>query len=178
MLLRKTRAQQVETVFIKIQKLIPRPSKLSSFQKRKLKRLIKPLGLSNLRTNAIADASEEIASKHGGHIPSTLDDLLKIPHVGRYAASAILCFYYGKRAPILDANIARLYCRLFNINYPVEIHKAKHLWQLASEILPSKNIKLFNYCLLDFGALICTARNPRCDICPLNAKCSYFMAQD
>lgn len=177
MLLRKTAASQVQRIFPEVQKLIPRPTKLSAAQKRKLKKLIAPLGLSNIRSIAIAEVSEQISAKHFGHVPDTLNGLLELPHVGRYAASATLCFCFNQRLPIVDANIARLYCRLFGYPYPIEIHKAESLWQLAAEILPRKNIKLFNYSLLDFGALICTARNPRCHFCPLKAKCNYFTAQ-
>lgn len=174
MLLRKTRAEKVEEVFLSLKKLLLRPEIIPNGKLKKIRKMIQPLGLAKIRTEAIMRVSEIIYKKHKKKVPNSYEELIKMPHVGRYAANATLCFVFNERRPIVDSNIARLYSRVFNMIYPREIHKDEELWRFAEKILPKKKFKEFNYSLLDLCALICKSKNPECERCPIRKNCFYF----
>lgn len=174
MLLRKTRAEQVEGPFLTLKNVLPKPIEINYPLYRRIRGIIKPLGFGNIRTKAIADVSKAIFFEHNGKVPQSYELLTKLPHVGRYAANAVLAFSFNRRVAIVDSNVARLYSRLFRKKYPREIHKDEYFWKLSTDFLPAGKFKEFNYALLDFGALVCTARNPKCASCPLNHKCLFF----
>lgn len=138
---------------------------------------LKPLGLHQQRLEAIESVAVFLNSRYGGVLPARLDKLLEIPHVGPYVANATRCFYFNQPAPVVDINVARLLGRFFgvagNISNPV---RSKIYWLLAAALTPmglAKKAKEFNWGLLDFGALVCTVKEPKCYCCPLMLACSY-----
>ena len=109
----------------------------------------------------------ELADAH------TFEEVAALPGVGRYTAGAVLCFAFGKRAPILDTNVQRVLERLF-VRRPATSPSAmqKRLWRLAEEVLPQgAEAWVINQAMMDLGATLCTARNPRCTQCCLQALC-------
>src|SRR5439155_4654579 len=99
--------------------------------------------------------------------------LLKLPGVGRYTAGAVASIAFACRAPIVDGNVARVICRLDNIRGdPREKKTQKLLWRRAEQILPQKRCGDFNSGLMELGATICTARNPKCNLCPVRRHCA------
>lgn len=177
MLLRKTRSESVASVTPKLFDRFPTPAAMARGDRASIQRCLKPLGLSNIRTKAIKAVSKRIADLHKGCVPNQIDALLDMPHVGRYTANALLCFAYGQRTPIVDSNVARVFNRAFNKRIPVELHKAESLWHLAYELLPEKSFKVYNWALLDLGALVCTPRAPKCGECPIKTVCHYRKVQ-
>ena len=101
-------------------------------------------------------------------IPKEPELLRKLPGIGAYSAGAIACFGYDMPVSFIDANIKRILTRLFALNNPTPKLLGKH----AQMILNLKEPFNHNQALLDLGALICTAKEPKCDICPLNPFCS------
>ncbi|MFT5659669.1 MAG: A/G-specific adenine glycosylase [Sulfurimonas sp.] len=100
-------------------------------------------------------------------LPNTSAELEKLPGIGRYTASAICSFGYKQSVSVVDTNIARVLARFFA---KVDV-KDKELWVLADNYLNLKSATEHNLALMDLGAMICTPKNPKCDICPLITGC-------
>jgi A/G-specific adenine glycosylase len=124
-----------------------------------------------LRAGAI-----EVMQRFGGRVPSTVEELLTIPGVGRYTAGAIASIAWNQYAPIVDGNVARIASRLFAIDEPVGSPALmRESWARESELVAAcKTPRDFNQGLMECGALICTPRNPSCDACPVRDHCVAF----
>ena len=126
------------------------------------------------RARNLHRAARQVVGEHGGRLPRSAAELTKLPGVGRYTAGAILSFAYHQDAPILDTNVQRLLQRYFNVQGdPTRTPARKQLWRLAEQVIPPGQGYTMNQALLDFGAIVCIARKPRCRQCPLNQNCPY-----
>jgi A/G-specific adenine glycosylase len=95
-----------------------------------------------------------------------------LPGIGCYTANAIASFAFGQPVPVVDANIARVIARLFDERAKIDSAPGKRrIWQHAAELLPAPNSAEHNSALMDLGALVCTARKPKCHICPVREFC-------
>jgi A/G-specific adenine glycosylase len=113
-----------------------------------------------------------VAEKFRGKVPDTLEAFSLLPGVGRYTAGAVLSIAYGKRVPILDGNVIRLFSRVFRITDNVDSAKTRDLlWATASVLLPPDGLRDFNEALMELGATVCSPRNPQCGRCPLSRLC-------
>ncbi len=113
-----------------------------------------------------------IVGKYSGRFPDDVTSWLELPGVGRYTAGAIVSIAFGKRAPILDGNIARVLSRWFVVRGDVRNGETnRELWKLAEEVLPYRSVSDFNQALMELGALICTPKKPACDNCPVKSDC-------
>lgn len=101
------------------------------------------------------------------NLPQTEEELLKLPGIGRYTASAICCFGLSQTIPVVDTNIARVIKRYFALLCPSE----KLIWSHASEFVNAKAARDHNLALMDLGSLICLSKNPKCHECPLQKEC-------
>ena len=114
-----------------------------------------------------------------GKLPSHPDSLQALPGIGAYTAGAIASFAYEVRAPLVDTNVARVLRRAFA---PAIVPKTtagdKALWSIAAAILPRTGRATWthNQALMELGALICTAREARCGICPVRSCCATVRA--
>ena len=175
MLLRKTTAGQVEKVYIKFLSLYPDPISLASADENELKELLKPLGMENRRAELLKRFGLHIKEKYSGRIPTKLDQLLELPGVGMYAANAVLSLCCSKDVPLLDTNFIRVIHRVFGIASEKSRARCdRKLWEFAEKLIPPGNSKDFNLAVLDFAALVCKARNPKCSECPVKAICQYY----
>lgn len=171
MLLRKTRAERVDGIVRDLFTRHPDLTSLAQADVGALSDLIRPLGLQNVRARAIRSSAERLVRDFGGEVPRDLSVLMDLPHVGRYAANAVLCFAFGEPRPIVDANVVRVLCRVFDREEPTEVHKDDELWELAAALIPDDRPKIYNWGLLDLGALICAPNAPACDECPVEDLC-------
>lgn len=129
------------------------------------------------RARQMHRAAQVICAEHGGKFPRTLEEVLKLPGVGRYTAGAIVSIAFDQRAPILEANTVRLYSRLLAFRDETTSSAGqKLLWQFAEDLLPTNNCGSFNQALMELGSQVCTPRAPRCELCPLQAECAAFQA--
>jgi A/G-specific adenine glycosylase len=109
---------------------------------------------------------------HGGELPDTLEALTALPGIGRSTAGAILSLGHGLRAPLLDGNVRRLFCRHFGVaGWPGLRAVERQLWELAEHHLPASRPGDYNQGLMDLGALVCARAAPACDRCPLAGSC-------
>lgn len=129
------------------------------------------------RALRLRDCAQALASQHGGQVPDTEDELLKLPGIGPYTAAAVLAFGCGKRALVLDTNIRRVLARLSGeaLPRPSLTHAER---QRAEAFLPSdtETSVAYNAAIMELGALVCTAKNPSCDRCPLAGRCQWRQA--
>ncbi|WP_370590289.1 A/G-specific adenine glycosylase [Tessaracoccus sp. SD287] len=126
-----------------------------------------------LRLHAAARA---IVSDHGGLVPSEVEDLLALPGVGEYTAAAIASFGFGRRAPVVDTNVRRVLARLES---PVgEQPPGAADRRRAERWLPDDAPTAARWAAasMELGALVCTARSPACDQCPVSPDCAWLAA--
>lgn len=110
-------------------------------------------------------------------LPTNTVALNALPGIGRYTAGAVASFAYGRRAPLVDTNVARVLQRVFLPRAKRKIAVTENaLWELAERSLPTRPDAVWthNQALMEIGALVCTARVKRCGICPVNSVCATY----
>jgi A/G-specific adenine glycosylase len=113
-----------------------------------------------------------IVGQFGERFPSTVEDLMKLPGVGRYTAGAIVSFAFDRPAPIVDGNIARVLSRLADVHEPIDSARGgRAIWELAGGFAEGANPRLSNAALMELGATVCSPRKPLCTLCPVRTFC-------
>jgi A/G-specific adenine glycosylase len=131
-----------------------------------------PLGY-NIRPLRLHSIACETVARYDGSLPSASDDLLSFKGIGRYTAGAIRSFAFKEDAAILDTNVMRVLHRVFVGQGDPKRQKAK-LWALSEALIPRGKGYDFNQALMDFGATVCTARDPYCLLCPMKELCKTY----
>jgi A/G-specific adenine glycosylase len=130
------------------------------------------LGYYN-RARNLHQCARIIVTERNEEFPSAVDELLKLPGIGKYTAGAIASFAFNLPAPIVDANIERAVSRLLNFQELVDqAGGGRAIWDFASRYVQGPNPRLLNSALMELGATICTPRKPRCLICPVRSFCA------
>jgi A/G-specific adenine glycosylase len=123
-------------------------------------------------------AATAISEQHGGRVPDGYDELLALPGVGDYTASAILAFAFGRRRAVLDTNVRRVLARAVGGAEfpPTAVTAAERL--TAEGLLPEAEpiAATWSVAVMELGALVCTALTPRCEECPVRASCAWDAA--
>ena len=134
----------------------------------------RPLGY-NIRPKRLQAIAREAVANYGGQLPSDEATLLSFKGIGAYTAGAIRSFAFRERAAILDTNVARVLFRVFVGRGSPKAHATKrHLWSVSAALVPRMRAFDFNQALMDFGATLCTARKPKCLICPMTKRCAAY----
>jgi len=121
----------------------------------------------NLQKAAIA-----ICDDHGGKFPTDHKEILNLPGVGRYTAGAVASFAYDDPQPIVDANVARIFSRVFDFQERVDTGGGtKQLWQWAEALLSNDSPRSYNSALMEHGQQVCTNKAPKCDGCEISVYC-------
>jgi A/G-specific adenine glycosylase len=124
------------------------------------------------RARNLHRAAKLVVDQYHGEIPRDLNELRKLPGIGRYTLGAIASIAFGMDVSALDGNIKRVYARIFDIEEPVDSTAGeKLLWELADKYLPKGHAGDYTQALMDLGATICVPKNPRCLICPVMKLC-------
>jgi A/G-specific adenine glycosylase len=136
-------------------------------------RLGYPRRALNLHAAAVA-----ITQRHGGVVPSDVEELLALPGVGSYTARAVAAFAYGERHPVVDTNVRRVLARAIAGNGEAGPASTRRDLEAMAAQLPTDpgQARVFNAAVMELGAVICTARAPRCDACPIAAQCAWRAA--
>lgn len=119
-------------------------------------------------------AAAVIAKEHGDEVPRDLDALLALPGVGPYTARAVAAFAFGDRHPVVDTNTRRVLARVMHGRAQAGMPAPRDLDDLL-DILPEdrKQAATFNAAIMELGAIVCTARTPKCDACPIQKWCAW-----
>lgn len=155
----------------------PTPQDLASADSSEIIRAWGKLGYPR-RALRLHSAAQTIVEKHDGRIPKTYEELLALPGVGSYTAAAITVFAFSRRATVIDTNIRRVHARAVSGKaLPSKTLTAAET-RLAEELMPENlaDSVLWNAATMELGALICTARSPQCEICPIYSECAWIVA--
>ncbi len=138
----------------------------------------------NRRALALQTAAKHIVYERNGKFPDTLEELMQLKGVGKYTASAILAFAFKKPVPIVDTNVKRVLGRIFFGYKQLAklINTEEPFWELKRKIIASVKtprrgvftVYDFNQGIMDFGAIVCRARKPKCDVCPMRTICKSY----
>lgn len=131
-----------------------------------------PLGY-NIRPHRLHSIACETVERYGGRLPNNAEELLSFKGIGRYTAGAIRSFAFNEDAAILDTNVIRVLHRVFVASGDPKAQKAA-LWSLSEALIPRGQGYDFNQALMDFGATVCTARDPYCLLCPMKSFCKSY----
>lgn len=124
------------------------------------------------RARNLHKAAKIIVLEYGGEVPCAYEQLLRLPGIGPYTAAAIASVAGNYDVPVIDANVTRVYARLFDIGEPVKERPVqKRLAEIAENLLPHGQARAYNQALMDLGGLICLPKNPSCSRCPIAAAC-------
>ena len=129
------------------------------------------------RARNLHKAAQQIVELHAGIMPSTLDELIALPGIGRSTAGAILSLSLGQRQPILDGNAKRVLARVFQVEgWSGSTANLKKLWEFAEICTPHDRVANYTQAIMDLGATLCTRAKPGCAICPLQTQCAAYAA--
>jgi A/G-specific adenine glycosylase len=170
-MLQQTRVEAVIPYFAKWMRLFPTVQSLANASERDVLNAWEGLGYYS-RARNLHKAAKIVVDQYSGDIPRDLDQLRKLPGIGRYTLGAIASIAFGMDIAALDGNIKRVYARIFDLEVPVDsANGEKILWELADKNLPKGHAGDYNQALMDLGATICVPKNPRCLICPVMKIC-------
>jgi A/G-specific adenine glycosylase len=173
-MLQQTQMERVIDYFNRWMARFPEIKSIAGANEEEVLKLWEGLGYY-ARARNIIRAADIIVRDHDNTVPENHELLLRLPGIGKYTAGAIMSIAFNREYPLVDANIGRLFARLYNLDKPVK-DRATHafIWQKARELLPQGKARWFNQALMELGGLICIAKNPRCRVCPLSIHCLAY----
>lgn len=130
------------------------------------------------RALRLHESAVAIVARHGGEVPESYDELRALPGVGSYTAAAVASFAFKQRHAVLDTNVRRVLSRMISAEeYPAKAQTAAEL-RLAESLLPAEPAVAARWAVavMELGALVCTARTPRCVDCPVINACAWRLA--
>ena len=128
------------------------------------------------RARNLYKAAQLVVKEYHGQLPEEVQQLRKLPGVGRYTAAAIASLAFGRDEPTLDGNIRRVLARYFNVSEDARSKAGvDKLWSLAAQNLPKGRAGDYNQALMELGAIICTPKTPDCPGCPIEEGCQARM---
>ena len=159
----KTTHKAAERLF----KVADTPEKMVNLTEKEIEKLIYPVGFYRTKAKNIKKISQILLDKYDGKVPDDLDELLKLPGVGRKTANLVITLGYGKLGICVDTHVHRISNRLGIVNTKTPFETEMEL----RRILPKKWWIEYNDMLVSLGQTICRPINPKCDRCPLNEYC-------
>ena len=138
--------------------------------------IVKPCGLYRMKAANIKDASRMLVNDYGGELPRDMDEMLKLPGVGRKIANLILGDVYGLPSVVCDTHCMRI-CGRFGM-YREDLKDPNKIEKILLELLPYGEGSDFCHRIVNFGREVCSARSPKCDECPMNDLCEHYLKQN
>ena len=133
------------------------------------------LGYPN-RALRLHQCAKQVAADFSGELPSNYDELVALPGIGDYTASAVIAFAHNKRSVVLDTNIRRVLMRVWTGQERAPQTVSRIERALADELTPTNDAHaaLWSAAVMEFGAVICTARKPLCEHCFISSQCKWL----
>lgn len=175
-MLQQTQVSRVTQFYPRFMDRFPTIEKLARSRPKAVREAWDGLGYYARASNLHALAKQ--VSGAGGRLPDDPAELIKLPGVGRYTAGAVACFAYEKPVPAVDTNVARVLNRVFNKKE--QGAGSRELWALARTLVPKngKRAWRFNQAIMELGAMVCTARKPKCPECPVRGGCAFLRSKN
>ncbi|HXH06419.1 MAG TPA: A/G-specific adenine glycosylase [Vicinamibacterales bacterium] len=173
-MLQQTQVERVRPKYEEWLRRYPTLAALAAADEEEVVRTWYPLGY-NIRPRRLHAIAREAVARYGGRLPDDEAVLRSFKGIGDYTAGAVLSFAFNRRAAIVDTNVARVLFRVFVGRGDPKAHATRRvLWELSRALLPTRGVFDYNQALMDFGALVCAARKPKCLVCPLRAMCRSY----
>ncbi len=130
------------------------------------------------RALRLQEAARAITAEHGGQVPTAEQTLRTLPGIGDYTAAAVTAFAYRRHAVVLDTNVRRVLARAVRGEALPPPSPRRSETELAASLLPDDGAAAarVSVAVMELGALVCTARSPRCEHCPLADRCAWLAA--
>ena len=164
-MLQQTQVKTVIPYFIKFVSKIPNLEVLSTSNEKKILKLWEGLGYYR-RAKNLHKTSKILIKKYNGKIPKSFEKLKELPGIGDYTANVLLALIYNQPRVALDGNVKRVLSRLDNINTEETVN-----------VFRTKRNGDFAEALMEFGALICKPKDPRCHECKIKKMCAYYASE-
>jgi A/G-specific adenine glycosylase len=168
-LLRRTTATAVARVYETFMNRFNSVERLARAREPTIARSLSSLGLQSRRAHELKKMASKIIKNHSGAVPRSHQDLLALPGVGAYIASAVRNFAYGDPAPLVDGNVVHFLARVFGINYDGPTDSGA--WEFMTNFGGNNQDAKLYWGIIDLVATVCLRRNPRCHICSLSEVC-------
>ena len=151
--------------------LYPTPAALAAASEEEALRSWEGLGYYR-RVRSLRTAAQAIVQQHGGRFPEDEAAIRALPGIGDYTVGALLSFAWNRPAPLVDANVSRVFARLFNDATPVDSPAGRRLhWEWAAALVHPTEPRAYNSALMELGQTLCTPARPQCLLCPLRTWC-------
>ncbi|MHA1150938.1 MAG: DNA glycosylase [Promethearchaeota archaeon] len=171
-LLHRTKADQVFSVYSDFIKKYPNFNSISRTSYDELLKSMKSLGLT-WRVKKLHCLSKEIVELYNGVIPLEQEELIKLPGIGEYISGAFLICALNKKIPLLDTNIVRIISRVYSLPVTDSSRRNRKYRELIDQLIDEANPRLFLYSIIDLASLVCKPSDPRCTECPILDLCNY-----
>ncbi len=173
-MLQQTRVEAVIPYFERWMGRFPSIAKLAAASEQEVLSAWEGLGYYS-RARNLHKAARMVMEEYGGGLPEDVRELRCLPGIGRYTAGAIASMAFGQDVATLDANIRRVFARVFNVAQAADSTEGEEiLWKLAETHCPKGQAGDYNQALMDLGATICLSKRPRCLLCPLSGLCQAY----
>ncbi len=174
-ILQQTRVDQGLPYYLKFVELFPTVFDLAKADEDEVLLAWQGLGYYS-RARNLQYSAKQIAHNHNGEFPSNYKDILGLKGVGPYTAAAIASFAFGLPYPVMDGNVVRVLSRYFGVYEAIDIASTrKTIEKLLDEVFLPQKAADFNQALMDFGALHCKPKLPKCDSCPFEPECKSLL---
>lgn len=171
-IMQQTRIDQGTPYYERFIAHFPDVKSLAAADEKEVLKLWQGLGYYS-RARNLHHAARQVVREFGGHFPETYKELLGLKGVGPYSAAAIASICYDEPVPVVDGNVYRFLARHFAIDTPTDSTAGKkEFYNKALDLIDADRPGDFNQAMMEFGATICTPRNPLCNECPFNKTCS------
>jgi len=164
----RTRDETTAEVSARLFSKVDRPADLRRFNQRQMEKLILPIGFYRTKAKHLRQLPDALDKLFGGKIPDGIDDLCKLPGVGRKTANLVRSVAFDKPAICVDVHVHRISNRLGLLRTKTPLETEMRL----RKALPLRYWKTWNRYLVSYGQRICTPTRPHCGDCPLHARCS------
>ena len=148
----------------------PDAPSLSKADVRTVSRLIKPVGFYKTKARKIREIAGIILDQHQGRVPESIEELLKLPSVGRKTANCVLVYGFRKPAIPVDTHVHRIFNRIGAVNTKTPEDTEMEL----TRIVEKRDWLDLNDVFVKFGQLVCKPIGPKCPVCPLNDRCKWY----
>ncbi|MGY1639651.1 A/G-specific adenine glycosylase [Geodermatophilus sp. SYSU D00703] len=175
-MLQQTPVARVEPVWREWMARWPTPAALAAASPAEVIRAWGKLGYPR-RALRLREAAVALAERHGGAVPADVAALEALPGIGTYTARAVACFGHGQPQPVVDTNVRRVVARLVHGRVEAGTARAGDLTDVAAlaPADPTRAVR-FSVAAMELGALVCVARTPRCEACPVRESCAWRLA--
>lgn len=171
-MLQQTRVDTVIPYYERFLDRFPTLDDLAAADEETVLKMWEGLGYYSRARNLLAGV-REVQATYGSKVPDDPKEIQKIKGIGPYTAGAILSIAYDLPEPAVDGNVMRVLSRLLNIREDIQKAKTRKTFEaLIREMIAKRNPSYFNQALMELGALICSPRSPKCDLCPVATHCA------